>query len=117
MYAVFVTGGKQYRASKGDKLEVEKLPAAEGDSVEFTDVLLIGEGRNLKVGTPKVAGGKVKARVLKQARTDKVSVIKFKRRTTYKRMGNHRQSFTLVEITGITGGPRASKDADAAAKE
>ena len=86
-----------------------------GDSVEFTDVLMIGEGRNLKVGTPKVAGGEVKAKVLAQGRSDKVSVIKFKRRTTYKRIGNHRQSFTLVEITGITGGPKA-KDAAAAAE-
>jgi large subunit ribosomal protein L21 len=107
MYAVFVTGGKQYRATTGDQLQVEKLAAAEGDNVEFTDVLLIGEGRQLNVGKPKVAGGKVQARVLSQGRTDKVSVIKFKRRTTYKRMGTHRQSYTLVEITGITGGPKA----------
>ncbi len=113
MYAVFVTGGKQYRASTGDKVQVEKLPAAEGDSVEFTDVLMIGEGRNVKVGTPKVAGGTVQARVLTQGRTDKVSIIKFKRRTTYKRMGTHRQSFTLVEITGITGGPKATDGAAA----
>ena len=103
MYAVFVTGGKQYRASKGERLQVEKLPAAEGDSVEFTEVLLIGEGKDLKVGTPRVAGGKVEAKVIEQGRGDKVSVIKFKRRTTYKRMKTHRQSFTLVEITGITG--------------
>ncbi len=107
MYAVFVTGGKQYRATTGDKLQVEKLPVAEGDNVEFSDVLLIGSGSNLAVGKPKVAGGKVQARVLSQGRTDKVSVIKFKRRTTYKRMKTHRQSFTLVEITGITGGPKA----------
>lgn len=113
MYAVFVTGGKQYRASKGDKLQVEKLPGAEGDSVEFTNVLMIGAGRNIKIGTPKVAGGKVKAKVLAQGRTDKVSVIKFKRRTTYKRMGTHRQSFTLLEITGITGGPKAKEAAAA----
>jgi large subunit ribosomal protein L21 len=119
MYAVFVTGGKQYRASKGDTLEVEKLPAAEGDSVEFTDVLLIGAGSNLKVGAPKVAGGKVKARVLSQGRSDKVSVIKFRRRKHYVRMKTHRQHFTLVEITGITGGPRAkaaSGDADSTAE-
>lgn len=109
MYAVFVTGGKQYRASPGDQLEVEKLPGAEGDSIEFTDVLLIGEGRNLKVGTPKVAGAKVKAKVLAQGRTDKVSVIKFRRRTTYKRIGTHRQSFTRVEITSIAGGPKVKK--------
>ncbi len=108
MYAVFVTGGKQYRASKGDQLDVEKLPGAEGDEVEFTDVLMIGAGRDLKVGTPKIAGGKVKARVVAQGRTDKISVIKFKRRTTYKRIGSHRQSFTRVEITGITGGPQVT---------
>lgn len=105
MYAVFMTGGKQYRASMGDVLDIEKLPAAEGENVEFTEVLLIGEGSNLHVGTPRVAGGRVEARVVSQGRTDKVSVIKFKRRTTYKRMGTHRQSFTRVEITGITGGP------------
>lgn len=112
MYAVFVTGGKQYRASKGDQLAVEKLPAAEGEEVEFTDVLLIGAGRNVTVGRPKVADGRVTARVLAQGRTDKVSVIKFKRRTTYKRMGTHRQSFTLVEITGITGGPKSGAAAE-----
>ena len=117
MYAVYVTGGKQYRAKTGDKLEIEKLPAAEGDTVEFDNVLLIGEGRDLKVGTPKVAGGKVKAKVLSQGRSDKVSVIKFKRRTTYKRIGNHRQSFTLVEITGISGGPRPKSAQAAAATE
>jgi large subunit ribosomal protein L21 len=105
MYAVFVTGGKQYRASTGDKLEIEKLPATAGEDVEFSEVLLIGAGANLKVGTPRVAGGKVMAKVLAQGRSDKVSVIKFRRRTTYKRMKTHRQHFTLVEITGITGGP------------
>jgi large subunit ribosomal protein L21 len=116
MYAVFVTGGKQYRASMGERLQVEKLPAAEGDRVEFTDVLLVGEGRNVQVGTPKVAGGRVEAKVIAQGRSDKVSVVKFKRRTTYKRMGNHRQAFTLVEITGITGGAQA-KSGGASATE
>ncbi len=58
MYAVFKTGGKQYRAEKGDKLKIEKLDAAEGDSVEFDEVLLVGEGSGVKVGTPLVAGGK-----------------------------------------------------------
>lgn len=104
MYAVFVTGGKQYRASKGDVLDIEKLPAAEGESIEFTDVLLVGEGANLKVGTPTVVGGKVEARVVAHGRTDKVSVVKFKRRTTYKRIGSHRQRFTRVQITGISAG-------------
>ena len=64
MYAVFKTGGKQYRAAKGDKLKIEKLDAAEGDSVEFDDVLLVGEGEAVKIGTPLVAGSKVKGKVL-----------------------------------------------------
>ena len=117
MYAVFRTGGKQYRASKGEKLQIEKLAAAEGENVEFADVLLVGEGRNIKIGNPVVAGSKVKAKVLSQGRTGKISVIKFRRRSTYKRMHNHRQHFTVVEITGITGGPgRKSAAADGAAE-
>jgi len=106
MYAVFKTGGKQYRAVKGDTLKVEKIDAAEGDAVEFDQVLMVGEGENLKVGAPLVAGGKVKAKVLAQARDKKVDVIKFRRRQNYRRTQGHRQAFTLVEITGITGAPR-----------
>ena len=104
MYAVFRTGGKQYRASKGDTLKIEKLDAAEGDDVEFGDVLLIGEGDKLKVGSPLVAGGSVKAKVLAQGRHRRIDVIKFRRRQNYKRMHGHRQAFTLVEITDIAGG-------------
>jgi large subunit ribosomal protein L21 len=103
MYAVFKTGGKQYRAAKGDRLKIEKLDAAEGDSVEFADVLLVGEGESVKVGKPLVAGGKVEAKVVVQARDKKIDVIKFHRRQNYKRTHGHRQEFTLVEITGITG--------------
>ena len=117
MYAVFRTGGKQYRASKGDTLRVEKLDAAEGDSVEFDDVLMIGEGANVKVGTPQVSGGKVKAKVLEQGKADKIEVIKFKRRKNYKRNQGHRQEFTLVEITGITGAPRKTAAKKKAAAE
>ena len=101
MYAVFRTGGKQYRAGKGDTVKIEKLNAAEGDSVEFGEVLLVGEGDNIKVGTPFVSGSKVKAKVLTQAKDKKVDVIKFKRRKNYRRTLGHRQLFTLVEITGI----------------
>jgi large subunit ribosomal protein L21 len=113
MYAVFKTGGKQYRAGKGDTVKIEKLEAAEGDSVEFDEVLLVGEGDNVKIGAPLVAGSKVKAKVLIQAKDKKVDVIKFKRRQNYRRTHGHRQHFTLVEITGITGAPGAA----AAAKE
>jgi len=102
MYAVFKTGGKQYRAAKGDKLKVEKLDAAEGDSIEFEEVLLVGEGDSVKVGTPRVAGSKVKATVLAQAKDAKIRIVKFRRRQNYRRTKGHRQHFTLVEITGIT---------------
>ncbi len=104
MYAVFKTGGKQYRASQGEKLKIEKLDAAAGDTVEFDNVLLVGEGAAITVGKPMIAGAKVTATVVAQDRHDKITVIKFKRRTTYKRMHGHRQAFTLVEITGIAGG-------------
>jgi large subunit ribosomal protein L21 len=102
MYAVFKTGGKQYRAAKGDKLKIEKLDAAEGDSIEFDNVLLVGEGESVKVGTPLVAGSKVKATVLLQAKDKKIRIVKFRRRQNYRRTQGHRQQFTLVEITGIT---------------
>lgn len=105
MYAVFRTGGKQYRARQGERVKVEKLAAAEGENVEFNDVLLIGEGSSLAVGAPQLQGARVEAKVVAQERSDKVSVIKFKRRKTCKRMGTHRQAYTLVEITGISGGP------------
>jgi large subunit ribosomal protein L21 len=103
MYAVFKTGGKQYRAAKGDRLKIEKLDVAEGDSVEFDEVLLVGEGESVKVGTPILSGSKVKAKVLVQARDKKIDVIKFHRRQNYRRTHGHRQQFSLVEITGITG--------------
>jgi large subunit ribosomal protein L21 len=115
MYAVFKTGGKQYRAGKGDRLKIEKLDAAEGDSVEFNEVLLVGEGENVKVGAPLVSGSKVKGKVIVQAKEKKIDVIKFRRRQNYRRTYGHRQQFTLVEITGITGGPRKKAAAAAAA--
>jgi len=115
MYAVFKTGGKQYRAGKGDRLKIEKIEGAEGDSVEFDQVLMVGEGEAVKVGTPFVSGSKVKGKVIVQAKDKKIDVIKFRRRQNYRRTYGHRQWFTLVEITGITGAPR--KRAAAAAEE
>ncbi len=103
MYAVFRTGGKQYRASKGDKLRVERLDAEEGATVEFDQVLLVGEGANVQLGSPFLVGGKVKAKVTSQGRGKKVVVLKFRRRTNYKRVKGHRQHFTEVEVTSIAG--------------
>ena len=118
MYAVFRTGGKQYRASKGDRLRVERLAGNEGDAVEFDQVLLVGEGAKVKVGNPLVSGSKVKAKVTAQGKGKKVDVVKFKRRKNYHRLKGHRQLFTEIEVTGITGAPRkaAAKKAASAAE-
>jgi large subunit ribosomal protein L21 len=103
VYAVFKAGGKQYRATEGDRLRLERLDAAVGDAIEFDQVLMLGEGADAKVGAPLVAGGKVHGKVIAQGRGDKVMIIKFKRRAHYKRVRGHRQFFTEVEITSISG--------------
>ncbi len=103
MYAVFRTGGKQYRASKGDLLRVERLDAEEGATIEFDEVLLVGEGANIQLGSPLLSGGKVKAKVTSQGRSKKIVVLKFRRRTNYKRVKGHRQHYTEIEVTSITG--------------
>jgi len=103
MYAVIKTGGKQYRVSEGDTLRLEKLDSDAGETIEFDQVLAVGEGADLKIGTPFVKGGKVTATVKEQGRAKKVEIIKFRRRKHHmKRMG-HRQSYTELEITGISG--------------
>jgi large subunit ribosomal protein L21 len=103
MYAVFETGGKQYRASTGDQLKVEKIDAEKGATVELDKVLMIGEGEDVTIGTPYVEGGKVTATVVDHGRAKKINVIKFKRRKNYRRQIGHRQYFTKLEITGIDG--------------
>lgn len=116
MYAVFRSGGKQYRASKGDCLRLEKLDVDEGANVNFDEVLLVGEGTKIKVGSPLLSGGSVSAKVLRQGKSRKVDVVKFKRRANYKRQHTHRQFFTEVEITAISASgskaPAAEKGAD-----
>jgi large subunit ribosomal protein L21 len=108
MYAVFRSGGKQYRASKGETLKLEKLEAEEGAKIEFDEVLLVGEGSDIKVGSPLLSGTSVSATVLKQGKSKKVSVVKFRRRQNYLRQHTHRQFFTEVEITGISAGGKAA---------
>src|SRR5262245_41421548 len=103
VYAVFRTGGKQYRARQGGRVRVEKLEAAVGDAVQFDQVLMVGEGADVKVGKPLLNGGKVEAKVTAQGRGDKIRVSKFRRRKHYKREAGHRQLFTEVEITSISG--------------
>jgi len=101
MYAVFKTGGKQYRATQGQKIKLEKLNANSGDKVLFTEVLMVGEGSDVDIGTPYLTNASVEATVLEEGKDKKIEVIKFKRRKNYKRTFGHRQCYTLVEITGI----------------
>ncbi len=117
MYAVFRSGGKQYRAATGDVLRLEKIEADEGATIEFDEVLLVGEGKDVKVGSPLLEGGSVSARVLKQGKSRKVSVVKFRRRQNYLRQGSHRQFFTEVEITAIAGEGGKKAAGSAAAKK
>jgi large subunit ribosomal protein L21 len=123
MYAVFRSGGKQYRAAKGDVLRLEKIDGDEGATVKFDEVLLVGEGSDIKVGSPTVSGSTVSAKVVRQGKSRKVPVVKFKRRQNYLRQGSHRQFFTEVEITDITAtgaskaAPKKEEAAEAPAKK
>ncbi len=99
MFAVIKTGGKQYRVSQGDVLDVELVGAEAGQVVELP-VLMIG-GDSVKVGTPHVAGATVKAEVVENGRHRKVDVYKFKAKSNYRRHTGHRQPFTRVRITEI----------------
>ena len=102
MYAVIATGGKQYRVSQGDKLRVEKLDVAEGESVDLDQVLMVVDGDDVKIGTPVLEGGKVTAEVKNHGRGDKVDIIKFRRRKHHIKRQGHRQAYTELEITGIS---------------
>lgn len=100
--AIIRTGGKQYRVSPGSVLRVEKLPAEAGATVNF-DVLLVGQGETVKIGKPLVAGAKVEAQVVSHGRGPKLIVYKFRKRTNYRKKQGHRQAFTEIKITSITG--------------
>jgi large subunit ribosomal protein L21 len=104
MYAVFVTGGRQFRAVPGEVVRVEKLDVEPGATVDIDQVLMIGDGEKVTIGTPVVAGAKVSARVRAHGRADKVSIVKFRRRKHHRKQMGHRQHYTEIEITGITGG-------------
>jgi large subunit ribosomal protein L21 len=104
MYAVIATGGKQYRVEKGSVLRIEKLEVEQGGSVKFDQVLMLGSGDNITVGSPMISGAAVHATVEKHGQGEKKSIVKFRRRKHYLRMGNHRQKFTEVKVTDISAG-------------
>ncbi|HYN77669.1 MAG TPA: 50S ribosomal protein L21 [Lamprocystis sp. (in: g-proteobacteria)] len=104
MYAVILTGGKQYRVSEGDTLKVEKLVAEAGANVELDRVLMVADGDSVQVGKPYLDGGKVTATVKAHGRAAKVHIVKFRRRKHHLKRQGHRQWFTEIQITGISAG-------------
>ncbi|AJQ96433.1 50S ribosomal protein L21 [Gynuella sunshinyii] len=103
MYAVIVSGGKQYRVEEGQRLKLEKIEAETGKSIDFDKVLLVADGEKINIGQPVVEGAKVTAEVLSQGRHKKVKILKFKRRKHQMKQMGHRQWYTEVKITGIKG--------------
>jgi len=103
MYAVIKTGGKQYKVAAGEKIKVEQIAADVGQEITIDQVLAVGDGADLKVGTPWVAGATVMATVVAHGKHDKVRVFKMRRRKHYQRHGGHRQSYTELQIGAVNG--------------
>ena len=103
MYAVIESGGKQHRVTEGETLKLEKIEAGTGDTIEFDRVLLLGSGAEVKIGKPTVDSGKVTAEIVSHGRHGKVKIIKFNRRKHHQKRAGHRQWYTEVRITGISG--------------
>lgn len=103
MYAVIETGGKQYRVTEGQSIKVELIDAEAGSSIDLDKVLLVANGDDIKVGAPYVKGGKVSATVKSHGRGKKIHIIKFRRRKHYQKEQGHRQHYTELQITGISG--------------
>jgi large subunit ribosomal protein L21 len=104
MYAVLKSGGRQVRVTVGQTVDLDRLPASEGETVELENVLLVGGDGETTVGRPTVPGAKVTARVLGDVRGDKIIVFKYKAKVRYRRKLGHRQDYTRVRITGIKPG-------------
>lgn len=116
MYAVFVSGGKQYRAKTGDTVRVELLDHSLGDSANFNEVLLVGEGANVKVGQPTVASATVQAEIIAIEKGPKIVIYDKKRRKQYDKKRGHRQAYTQLLITAINDGAGGSASLSAAEK-
>ena len=103
-YAIIATGGKQHKVTVGDRLRVELLEAVVGDTVTFAEVLAVKDGDTLKVGTPRLAGAKVTAKVVEQDKAAKVLIFKKKKRKQYRRTRGHRQPYMAVVVESIHAG-------------
>jgi large subunit ribosomal protein L21 len=104
MYAVIKTGGKQYRVVSGEKLKIEQIPAEVGTEITLDQVLMLGEGETVKVGTPVIVGATVKATVLSQGRHDKIRIFKMRRRKHSQKHQGHRQNYTEIRVDVIADG-------------
>ena len=102
MYAIVEIAGQQFKASKNDKLFVHRLPEKEGNKVSFDNVLLIDDGKKVKLGDPKISGAKVNAKILSHLKGDKIIVFKKKRRKGYRVKNGHRQFFTELLIESVS---------------
>ena len=103
MYAVIKTGGKQYRVAAGEKIKVEQIAADVGQEIVFDQVLAVGNGAEIRVGTPLVSGATVTVTVVSHGKHDKVGIFKMRRRKHYQKRQGHRQQFTELQIGAITG--------------
>jgi large subunit ribosomal protein L21 len=101
MYAVIKTGGKQYRVAAGEKIKVEQIAADVGQEITIDQVLAVGNGADLKVGTPLVTGASVRATVVAHGKHDKVRIFKMRRRKHYQKHGGHRQGYTELQIGAV----------------
>jgi large subunit ribosomal protein L21 len=102
MYAVIKTGGKQYKVAAGEKIKVEQIAADVGQEIVIDQVLAVGSGADLTVGSPLVAGASVKATVVAQGKHDKVRIFKMRRRKHYKKSQGHRQTYTELQIDAVS---------------
>jgi large subunit ribosomal protein L21 len=102
MYAVIKTGGKQYRVAAGEKIKVEQIAADVGQELVIDQVLAVGNGSEIKIGTPLVSGASVKVTVVAHGRHDKVHIFKMRRRKHYQKRQGHRQNYTEIEIGAIS---------------
>ncbi len=109
MYAVFSTGGRQYRAVPGEVIRVEKLDADVGATVTLDQVFMTGDGDDIQIGAPLVKGATISATVRGHGRHDKVMIVKFRRRKHHRKQMGHRQHYTEIEITGISNGSKNAK--------
>ena len=105
MYAVLVTGGKQYRVMQGETLRVEKHEAEAGSEIKFDNILMLGDADGIKLGDD-IKGASIAAKIVSHGRADKIRIVKFRRRKHHRKQMGHRQHYTEIEITGIAGGDK-----------